>query len=159
MNFHNISDFIDEIKDSLTDAQYVAGMGICKKIFEVYETTKKCYMMTYFQPVYTMVYDDDADEDEDMGEIHFELERRKVLVHLNSEQVSRIRQTNKIDTDEWSDDEEIPFNTEPMAGLPVSLSSDKFGYDVGMMITEIAVISLVDATPDKPLTSTINQTD
>lgn len=144
VNLHELSDYIDDIKETLTDAQYITGMNICKKMFHDDEGTKKPYLMTYLQPVYNMVCESDDEEDGDSpGEIHFELERRKAIVFFNIKQADMIRAQSCVTAAMWVDEEEVPFNTSPMDGLPVSLISDHFNLQVEMKLVEVAVISLV----------------
>jgi hypothetical protein len=59
---HEISDFIDSVKESLTDAQYKEGMELCQKLFKSKETEEKLYEMTYLRP-YTFMDEHCDDED------------------------------------------------------------------------------------------------
>ncbi|NBX48592.1 hypothetical protein EBT25_01400 [bacterium] len=91
---HEISDFIDAIKESLTDAQYKEGMELCQKVFQRTEDPpEKLYRMTYLRP-YTFV--DDHCEDEDCVDTKFLLSFTKAtsLVRLTDQRAARIREEN-----------------------------------------------------------------
>jgi hypothetical protein len=93
MSAHDISDFIDSIKEHLTDAQYKEGMEICQNVFkkkEEEENVEKLYRMTYLRP-YTFL--DDHCDDEDCEEMVFRLAFTKsvALVKLSDSRVERIR--------------------------------------------------------------------
>jgi len=72
---HEVSDFIDSIKESLTDAQYKEGMELCQKVFEKNEQEEKLYRMTYLRP-YTFA--DDHCEDEDCVDTKFMIAFKKM---------------------------------------------------------------------------------
>ena len=93
MTAHDISDFIDSIKDSLTDAQYKEGMEICQKVFHKKEETDKLYMMTYLRP-HTFI--DDHCDDEDCDDMKFLIGFNKVsnLIRLSDERAERIKYHN-----------------------------------------------------------------
>jgi hypothetical protein len=88
---HEISNFIDSVKESLTDAQYKEGMELCQTMFN--ESAIKLYKMTYLRP-YTFA--DDHCIDEECNEIKFFLsfEKKTGLVKLPDERVARIMDTN-----------------------------------------------------------------
>ena len=88
---HEISDFIDSIKESLTDAQYKEGMDLCKKVFD--RKKEKVYRMTYLRP-YTFL--DDHCDDPECHETKLCVTFTKVtsLVHLTDRAAESIRESN-----------------------------------------------------------------
>ena len=88
---HEVSDFIDSIKESLTDAQYKEGMELCQKVFRKNESEEKLYRMTYFRP-YTFA--DDHCDDEDCVDSKFMIAFDKVssLILLSDARADRIRE-------------------------------------------------------------------
>jgi hypothetical protein len=90
---HAISDFIDTIKEKLTDAEYKEGMELLKVMFEATTPDKKLYKMTYLRP-YT--YQDDHCEDEECESYKYCLSFTKAtsLVRLTDRGAESIRETN-----------------------------------------------------------------
>jgi len=88
---HAISDFLDSIKETLTDGQYKEGMELCQKIFQKKESEEKLYRMTYFRP-YTFA--EEHCDDEDCGDTKFMIAFDKVtsLILLSDARADRIRQ-------------------------------------------------------------------
>jgi hypothetical protein len=87
---HEISDFIDAVKESLTDGQYKEGMELCQKIFQKKESEKKIFRMTYLRP-YSFL-DNHCDE-EDCDEMKYLVAFQKVtgLVELTEGRAEKIR--------------------------------------------------------------------
>lgn len=88
---HEISDFIDSVKESLTDAQYKEGMELCQKVFQQKEAAEKLYRMTFLRP-YTFA--DDHCEDEDCMDSKFMIAFDKVssLILLSDIRAERIKE-------------------------------------------------------------------
>jgi hypothetical protein len=88
---HEISDFIDSVKESLTDAQYKEGMELCQKIFQKKEAAEKLYRMTFLRP-YT--FTDDHCEDEDCMDYKFMIAFDKMtsLILLSDARAERIQE-------------------------------------------------------------------
>lgn len=86
---HSISNFLDEIKESITDAQYKQGMELCQELFK--ETEKKLYSMTYLRP-YT--FEDDHCDDSECLDSKFYIAFSKVtaLIQLTEEQAKTIQE-------------------------------------------------------------------
>jgi hypothetical protein len=93
MAAHEISDFIDSVKESLTDAQYKEGMELCQTVFQKHEVKNKLYYMTYLRP-YTFV--DEHCPDEECEDMKFYLAFKKTtsLIRLTDDRVRRILDTN-----------------------------------------------------------------
>lgn len=89
---HEVSDFIDSIKESLTDAQYKEGMELCQKVFQKKEVEKKLYQMTYLRP-YTFI--DHHCEDDECDDMKYLISFHRVtgLVQLTDAHVEKIRST------------------------------------------------------------------
>ena len=89
---HEVSDFIDSIKESITDAQYKEGMEMCQALFQKKESEKKLYQMTYLRP-YTFL-DHHCDED-DCDDMKYLISFRKTtgLARLTDDHVEKIRST------------------------------------------------------------------
>lgn len=85
-----MSDFIDDIKESLTDAQYKQGMEICQALFKQKE--EKLYKMTYLAP-YTFASDHECeDEDCEMRSLKISFTRKTGLILLSDRSAERIRE-------------------------------------------------------------------
>jgi hypothetical protein len=57
------SDFIDEIKEKLSDAEYKIGMEMCQKLFKQEKPEEKLYKMTYLSPIVFSDHHDCEDDD------------------------------------------------------------------------------------------------
>jgi hypothetical protein len=88
---HEISNFLDTIKEKLTDSQYKEGMDLCQKLFQQRED--KLYRMTYLRP-YTFV--DSHCDDEDCMDSRFLVGFTKTvgLVQLSDNRAEQIREEN-----------------------------------------------------------------
>jgi len=86
---HDVSNFLDSIKEKLTDSQYKEGMEICQKVFNQKED--KLYRMTYLRP-YTFVASHCEDEDCVDSKLMVSFEKATGLVRLSDNRVERIRQ-------------------------------------------------------------------
>jgi hypothetical protein len=92
MEFHVMSDFIDDVKESLTDAQYKQGMEICQTLFKRKEAN--LYRMTYLSP-FTFTTDHDCDDIEcDIRTLKISFVRKTALVRLTGEKAEKIREKN-----------------------------------------------------------------
>ena len=137
MTAHDISDFIDSIKEHLTDAQYKEGMEICQVVFTKKKegSAEKLYRMTYLRP-YTFV--DDLGEDEDCEDMIFRIAFTKVthLIKLSDARVERIRTDNVF----YGTDEDM----KPFIELQVlrSFPADLAELDSDIQWYEFPVISL-----------------
>ena len=94
---HEISDFIDDIKECITDAQYKNGMELCQKFFQ--KTEQKLYTMTYLRP-YT--FEDDHCDDIDCVDSKFFIAFTKAtsLILLTEEQAKTIQEEHVYHTDD-----------------------------------------------------------
>lgn len=90
---HEISDFIDSIKELLTDAQYKEGMEVCQKIFKETEVKEKLYIMTYLRP-YTFVDEHCTDEECDEMKFYVSFKKTKSLVKLTDDRAKRVTEAN-----------------------------------------------------------------
>jgi hypothetical protein len=93
MAMHQVSDFIDSVKESLTDAQYKEGMELCQTIFKETEVRYKLYQMTYLRP-YTFIDDHCNDEECSLEKLYLSFEKYTSLVKLDDDRVKRIKETN-----------------------------------------------------------------
>lgn len=136
MTAHDISDFIDSIKEHLTDGQYKEGMEICQSVFKKKEAlAEKLYRMTYLRP-YTFV--DDHCDDEDCEDMSFRISFTKVvhIVKLSDARADRIRTDNVF----YGSDEDM----KPFIDLQVlrSFPADMADLDSDIQWYEFPVISL-----------------
>jgi len=136
MTAHDISDFIDSIKEHLTDGQYKEGMEICQSVFKKKEAlAEKLYRMTYLRP-YTFV--DDHCDDEDCEDMSFRISFTKVvhIVKLSDVRAERIRTDNVF----YGSDEDM----KPFIDLQVlrSFPADMADLDSDIQWYEFPVISL-----------------
>ena len=143
MTAHDISDFIDSIKEHLTDAQYKEGMEICQSVFTKKKeaSAEKLYRMTYLRP-YTFV--DDHCDDEDCDDMIFRIAFNKVvaLVKLSDARADRIRTDHVF---YGSNDEMKPFiEVQVLRSFP----SDMAELDSDIQWYEFPVISLELAEDD-----------
>ena len=136
MTAHDISDFIDSIKEHLTDGQYKECMEICQSVFKKKEAlAEKLYRMTYLRP-YTFV--DDHCDDEDCEDMSFRISFTKVvhIVKLSDVRAERIRTDNVF----YGSDEDM----KPFIDLQVlrSFPADMADLDSDIQWYEFPVISL-----------------
>jgi hypothetical protein len=134
---HEISDFIDSVKESLTDQQYKEGMELCKKVFEKKKLEKKLYRMTYLAP-YTF-----RAEGEDFPILRFGFEKKTGLVQLDDYHVKFIQAEYRFSSEEGNLESFI--DTSPLRSFP--FESDSF--EGIMEWWEFPVVSLepVDDSP------------
>lgn len=91
---HSVADFIDSIKESLTDGQYKEGMELCQALYKKKEQERKMYRMTYLAP-YTFVADHDCDDgDCDMRCLKISFTHKTALVQLTEAHAARILMKN-----------------------------------------------------------------
>ena len=86
---HDVSNFLDSIKEKLTDSQYKEGMEICQKVFNQKED--KLYRMTYLRP-YTFVASHCEEEDCVDSKLMVSFEKATGLVRLSDNRAEQIRQ-------------------------------------------------------------------
>jgi hypothetical protein len=88
---HDVVNFIDSIKESLTDAQYKEGMELCQKVF--FTNKKKFYKMTYLRP---FTFLEEHCDDPECHETKLCVTFTKVtsVVRLDDKSVASIRETN-----------------------------------------------------------------
>jgi hypothetical protein len=91
----NLTEFIDSIKEKLTDGEYIEAMNMCKKVFDKKERENplKLYRMTYLRPYMFM---DEHCDDEHCDDMKYCLsfERSTSLIQLTDRGAARIRETN-----------------------------------------------------------------
>jgi len=90
---HTISDFLDGLKESLTDAQYKEGMELCQKLFNENKPDEKLYEMTYLRPYTFMSQHCEAEDCDDMKFL-VSFTKTKTLVRLSDRRAERIRETH-----------------------------------------------------------------
>ena len=132
---HVISDFIDSIKESLTDGQYKEGMGLCQAHNKKKELENKLYRMTYLAP-YTFAAEHCANEECEDRTLHISFHKKTALVQLCDARVARIRAKNLFCGDE---DEMIDFiDVDVLLAFPIE------SMDLGMGLDwfEFPVLSL-----------------
>lgn len=136
MTAHDISDFIDSIKEHLTDGQYKEGMEICQSVFNKKEASaEKLYRMTYLRP-YTFV--DDHCDDEDCDDMIFRIGFTSVthVIKLSDARADRIRTDHVF---YGSNEEMKPFiEVQVLRSFP----SDMAELDSDIQWYEFPVISL-----------------
>ena len=136
MTAHDISDFIDSIKEHLTDGQYKEGMEICQSVFNKKEASaEKLYRMTYLRP-YTFV--DDHCDDEDCDDMIFRIAFTSVthIIKLSDARADRIRTDHVF---YGSNDEMKPFiEVQVLHSFP----SDMAELDSDIQWFEFPVVSL-----------------
>jgi len=87
MDPHALSNFIDSIKESITDAQYKEGMDLCKTAFDTKESEEKLYRMTFLKP-YTFASEHCEDCHE--SKLYVSFAETTALVRLNDRRAERI---------------------------------------------------------------------
>jgi hypothetical protein len=137
MTAHDISDFIDSIKEHLTDGQYKEGMEICQSVFTKKKeaSAEKLYRMTYLRP-YTFV--DDHCDDEDCDDMIFRIAFTSVthIIKLSDARADRIRTDHVF---YGSNDEMKPFiEVQVLRSFP----SDMAELDSDIQWYEFPVVSL-----------------
>lgn len=141
MTAHDISDFIDSIKEHLTDGQYKEGMEICQSVFNKKKeevSREKLYNMTYLRP-YTFV--DDHCDDEDCDDMLFRIAFTKVthIIKLSDARAERIRTDHVF---YGSDDDMKPFiDLQVLRSFPADmadLDSEIHWYEFPVVSLELA---------------------
>lgn len=87
---HEFSEFLDEIKDSLTDQQYKTGMDLCKKHYDNQQNLV-LYDITYLRPSMRVSFDDDGDP-----LVGVVMNKTNGLFFMTTEYADEIRGENKI---------------------------------------------------------------
>jgi hypothetical protein len=83
-----LANFIETIKESLTDAQYKEGLELCMK---AYNSEEKLYRMTYMRP---MVFREGHCEDCDEVRTYVSFTKCTALVLFGNERAERVRSSN-----------------------------------------------------------------
>jgi hypothetical protein len=138
---HSVSDFIDSVKESLTDAQYKEGMELCQALYNKKELEKKLYRMTYLAP-YTFASEHCANEDCDDRMLQISFRKKTSLIMLSDERAARIRTKNVF----CSDPDEIAefIDVDVLLAFPIE------SVDLGMELEwlEFPVLE-VELVPDQ----------
>lgn len=113
---HEMSDYIDSVKESLTDQQYKEGMELCKTVFETKKREKKLYKMTYLAPYTFSAHCDDGCPIMRIG-----FEKKTGLVQLNEYDVKFIQTEHRFSPDEGNLESFI--NTDPLHCFPLESDS------------------------------------
>lgn len=137
----NLTEFIDSIKEKLTDGEYIEGMNMCKKVFDKKERENplKLYRMTYLRPYMFM---DEHCDDEHCDDVKYCLsfERSTSLIQLTDRGAARIRETNLFLGDR--DEMKAFINLDVFHSFPNE-------FDENMEWFEFPVLSL-DLVRDEP---------
>jgi hypothetical protein len=89
------SEYIEEIKESLTDAQYKQGMELCQTLFKQEKPDEKLYKMTYLSPLVFSDTHDCGDEDCVHGRsLNISFVKKTALVKMKPERVNEILEEN-----------------------------------------------------------------
>ena len=113
---HEMSDYIDSVKESLTDKQYKEGMDLCKTVFEMKKREKKLYKMTYLAPYTFKAHCDDGYPIMRIG-----FQKKTGLVQLNEHDVKFIENHHRFTNDEG--DIESFIDTDPLSCFPMESDS------------------------------------
>lgn len=113
---HEMSDYIDSVKESLTDQQYKEGMDLCKTVFEMKKREKKLYKMTYLAPYTFKAHCDDGYPIMRIG-----FQKKTGLVQLNEHDVKFIENHHRFTSDEG--DLESFIDTDPLSCFPMESDS------------------------------------
>lgn len=113
---HEMSDYIDSVKESLTDQQYKEGMDLCKTVFEAKKREKKLYKMTYLAP-----YTFRAQCDDGYPILRIGFQKKTGLVQLNEYDVKFIQDEHRFSPDEGSLESFI--DTDPLSCFPLESDS------------------------------------
>lgn len=85
---HGVSDFIDSVKELLTDAQYKEGMELCQTLFNEKKEEKKLYVMTYLRP-YTFV---SGSEDSPENKLYLAFNKATGIIQLDEDELESIKE-------------------------------------------------------------------
>lgn len=111
-----MSDYIDSVKESLTDQQYKEGMDLCKTVFEAKKREKKLYKMTYLAPYTFRAHCDDG-----YPILRIGFQKKTGLVQLNEYDVKFIQDEHRFSPDEGSLESFI--DTDPLSCFPLESDS------------------------------------
>jgi len=133
-----LTDFIDSIKEKLTDGEYIEGMNMCKKVFDKKERENplKLYRMTYLRPYMFMDEHCDDEECDDM-KYCLSFERATSLVQLTDRGAARIRETNLF----LGDKEEMSafIDADVFHSFPNEFDENMEWYEFPVITLELAV--------------------
>lgn len=132
---HSVSDFIDSIKESLTDGQYKEGMELCQALYKKRELENKLYRMTYLAP-YTFASEHCAGEDCTDRSLNISFRKKTALIMLTNERAARIRAKHVFCSD--------PDEMAEFIDIDVLLAFPIESEDLGMALEwfEFPVLSL-----------------
>jgi len=98
------SEFVEEIKEKLTDAEYKKGMEMCQTLFKQEKPDEKLYRMTYLSPV---VFSDHHEcEDEEClhsRSLNIGFVKKSCLAKLKPERAESILEENCYTGDDIED--------------------------------------------------------
>lgn len=98
------SEFVEEIKEKLTDAEYKKGMEMCQTLFKQEKPELKLYKMTYLSPV---VFSDHHEcEDEDCVQhksLNIGFIKKTSLIQLKPDRAESILEENCYTGDDIED--------------------------------------------------------
>jgi hypothetical protein len=149
-----LTDFIDSIKEKLTDGEYIEGMNMCKKVFDKKEreTPLKLYRMTYLRPYMFM---DEHCDDEDCDDMKYCLsfERTTSLVQLTDRGAARIRETNLF----LGDKEEMSafVDVDVFHSFPNEFDENMEWYEFPVITLELADPPAIEPEPESDTEVTV----
>ncbi len=95
MEAQQFAEYIEDIKESLTDAQYKHGMEMCQALFKKEVPDEKMYKMTYLFPIVFSDLHACADEECMHGRsLNIGFEKKTALVKLSAERAADIQDQN-----------------------------------------------------------------
>ena len=100
------SEFIDEIKESLTDGQYKQGMEMCQTLFKQERPEMKLYEMTYLYPIVFSdghTCSDDECAIEHSRSLNIGFDKKTVLVKMKPSRAEEIMEENCFMGDDIGD--------------------------------------------------------
>jgi len=95
MEAQQFAEYIEDIKESLTDAQYKHGMEMCQALFKKEAPDEKMYKMTYLFPIVFSDLHACSDEECMHGRsLNIGFEKKTALVKLSAERAADIQDQN-----------------------------------------------------------------
>lgn len=98
------AEYIEDIKESLTDAQYKQGMEMCQTLFKQEKPEEKLYRMTYLNPyVFSDTHDCDDEDCVHSRSLNIGFVKKVMLIKMKPERAAEILEENCFTGDDIED--------------------------------------------------------
>ncbi|BAT22382.1 hypothetical protein [Yellowstone lake phycodnavirus 2] len=116
------AEYVEDIKESLTDGQYKQGMDLCQTLFKKEVPDEKLYRMTYLRPVvFTDLHSCGVEDCMHSRSLNIGFEKKTALVKLKPEHAEEILEDNCYvggDIDEFIQEDVLANHQEYEEDIP-----------------------------------------